>query len=153
MTATLLAQFLGWNKIGVLVNQWSLSFNMIITPMFWIAIWPLIWPYIKSEPLKYSQLIWSMSSVHLFPMVNSLVTVYTSDFKMIKEQYPQMFILMCIHIPFNYYGTSVNNALYPYPFDWKNFEVSLVAWVVGAAVMAGMYYVFANHTSRASVRK
>merc|ERR1740117_167335 len=144
-----LAQKYGWNRAAIIMHQHALTLNMLITPLFWLFLAPAIFAELSEDWNKNKLMAFGMFGNHIFPIVTSIITIMTTDMKLLKEDWPYQFVLICFYIPFNYHGTKITpGGVYPYPFDWADEKFSLVAWILFAGFAGGLYYFLCSFMHR-----
>ena len=135
-----------------------MSFNIVITPIFWLALAKYIFtPDLmkcvkdKTNPqhgfCRYQA--FSEAMIHSAPLVFSILELTCTKMIFLHRDSWYMFAAGVTYTVFNGVGTWILKAIYPYPLDWKtNFWLTLFCYLLQAPVLYFLNEVVATCTQR-----
>ena len=102
---------------------------MIITPLFWIVLAPMIFPNLGWKGLDLYLRI-HMVTLHSFPLIFSTVNIVMTDMKLDPNDWKKMVFMGCQYGLANGIGTYMTkNPIYPI-VDWKSVpQTAFLFWL------------------------
>jgi len=141
-------KFDSWQKPAVILLEMATCLDLIIVPIFWIGLWPMIYPsLVKGWPADFMTCL-TMVTHHTVPAITTFSNLYFTDIKLLKKDWWICLIMGVLFIPANYAGFIVTGqSLYP-GFDWTKPVLTAFLWFGVAVLQTVVYYAFANWTHR-----
>jgi len=141
-------KFDAWQKPAVILLEMATCLDLIIVPLFWIVLAPLIFPaLIKAWPADAMTFL-TMITHHTIPAIATFSNLYFTDIKLLKKDWWIMLLMGVLFIPANYAGFVVlGQSLYP-GFDWTKPIECAFKWFGIAVLQTVVYYAFARWTHR-----
>ena len=93
--------------------------NLVITPLFWIILAPMVFPTLKWTGLDLFMRC-HMTTLHSFPIICSTLNIVLTDMKLVPEHWKRMVGLGVIYVFANGLGCyMMGHPEYPIA-DWVN---------------------------------
>lgn len=119
LVATMKAvRFDAWQTPAVILMEMAVCLDLIIVPIFWIGLAPMIFPQLIKEWPKDFMVTFTMITHHTVPAIAVFLNLYYTDMKLLKKDWWIQLVMGVLFIPANYAGFIVTGkSLYP-GFDW-----------------------------------
>jgi len=128
---------------GVLLNEMSVCYNIMIVPLFWSVIAPTLF----TRDWHGINLINNihLCTTHIIPFVATFTNLYyTKNMVLLPQDWKVMFLTGIVYIYANYLGTmALQQPLYPIA-DWTNPKFTIFCYFSLAVVESTVYYYFSK---------
>ena len=108
-----------WNKLAIVSGEIALGFDLIIEPLFWKEIAPVVFPDMKWHGLDLYYRI-EMPFVHSIPLISMIINIAITDMVFLKKDWRMCFASGVLYIGADYLGFRMEgHPMYPV-VDWTN---------------------------------
>lgn len=142
IASTKAVRFPDWVKFAYYSTEMSHCLNMVITPLFWFILEPMIFPHLKWHGMDLVIRV-HYSMVHALPIISSTINIVLTDIHLQRTHWTYCFVMGIAYMGANGLGTyEEGKPLYPI-VDWKNPAETAFLFILMAAVQSGLFYGFA----------
>ena len=141
-----------WPYWACISTELAIAMNMVITPLFWLCLAPMIFPHLKWSGYDLYVRI-RYTCVHSIPMLTSLINILISNQKFLSRDWKFIFSAGQVYLVCNYIGTmQTGHSIYPYG-DWTSIPFSVAFYTAISLVATVAYYIVARITEYFYVEK
>jgi hypothetical protein len=129
-----------WQKWAVLSSEFGMVFNIVITPIFWLFLYP------NNPPMPKVDIILETCH-HSFPIIVSVANLVLNNQYFLKKNAKDIFYAGITYLFVNAIGSYLDKAgIYPWPLDWSKPLETIVAYVFQAVLLYLIHMQLARYT-------
>ena len=125
-----------------------MGFNIVITPIFWLILAPMIFPNIDYSTGAGKWEAFEMGFVHGAPIIVSTFELLATDMVFLHRDSWICFCAGIVYAVFNLWGSvNLKKGIYPI-LDWSNPVLTLIGYLMQAPVLYGINMCIATKTQQ-----